>query len=328
MRKAFIEEAVPAARKTGNPMLLSVAMMSLGSAAIEQGDTATLDACLAECAPLAARLGQPLLRWITQFILAGRALIAGDLERAEELAGQALEIGVASGQPDAYAFYAAQMFFLRWRQGRALEVVDELARMQADLPEFSVYRYGLASAYAQLERTDDARALIAPELATGFGAVVLTQEWALNRYCLGECVIALDDPHASRQIYDIVEPYADIYAGDALLGYDMFHLLLARLATTFGDFDRADAHFADTHVAHERMGAAFSLAKTQAAWADMLVRRGTDDDIVRARELATARARGRRARRVRLGRADATAVLARSTEVAPEAHSAIEVGAR
>ena len=67
VRKAFIEEAVPAARKTGNPMLLWAAMMSLGGAAIEQGDTATLDACLAECAPLAARLGQPLLRWITQF---------------------------------------------------------------------------------------------------------------------------------------------------------------------------------------------------------------------------------------------------------------------
>ena len=48
--------------------------------------------------------------------------------------------------------------------------------MQADLPEFSVYRYGLASAYAQLERPDDARALIAPELATGFGELVLTQE--------------------------------------------------------------------------------------------------------------------------------------------------------
>ena len=94
-----------------------------------------------------------------------------------------------------------------------------------------------------------------------------------------------------------------MYAGGALVGYDMFHLLLAGLATTFGDFDRADVHFADALVAHERMGAALSLAKTQAAWADMLVRRGTDDDIVRARELATQRARGRRARRLRLGRA-------------------------
>ena len=183
--------------------------------------------------------------------------------------------------------------------------------MQADLPEFSTYRYGLAAAYAQLERTDDARALIAPELATGFGAFVLTPQWALDLYCLGECVIALDDPRASHQIYDIVEPNADIYAANAVVSYDMFHLLLAGLATTFGDLDRADAHFADALLAHERMGAAHSLAKTQAAWADMLVRRGAEADIVQARELATrALAAAERGGYGWVER-DATAVLAR-----------------
>ena len=103
---------------------------------------------------------------------------------------------------------------------------------QADLPEFSAYRYGLALAYAQLDRPDDARALIAPELATGFGELVLTTNWAIDLYCLGECVIALDDPRASHQIYDIVEPHADIYVGGrGVVSHDMFHLLLARLAT-------------------------------------------------------------------------------------------------
>ncbi len=89
---------------------------------------------------LADELGQPTLRWLVTFQRARLAAVHGDFDRAEQLATEALELGQAAGQPDAFAAYAAQLFMIRTFQGRLDEIVELVAQATAANPELPGFR--------------------------------------------------------------------------------------------------------------------------------------------------------------------------------------------
>jgi hypothetical protein len=171
-------------------------------------------------------------------------------------------------------------------QGRGAEVIDLLVQGQADAPTVAGYRLALAMFSADLGRMDEARELLAPELAAGFAQLWRDNNWFTSMHFCAETVVILGLVEAARALYDLLEPYADQLPNSDLLSYDIMHLDLANLAVVFGDYERAEPHFTAALETHERIGAKHSLAKTQADWARMLVARGGDGDRLRARELA------------------------------------------
>jgi hypothetical protein len=63
--------------------------------------------------------------------------------------------------------------------------------------------------------------------------------------------------------------------------------LLGLLAATMGEHEKAEGHFIDALAMHERMGARPWVARTQLAYAEMLLTRRKRGDKARARELLT-----------------------------------------
>jgi hypothetical protein len=213
-------------------------------------------------------------------------MVAGDCDVAEALATQALELGLASSEPDAAQFYGAQVIAIRVLQGRGEEMVGLVEQGVADSPLVSGYRFVLAMLYSEIGRLDEARALIATEIEAAFANVAREFNWLDNMHFFSETIARLGLPDSARAIYDLISPYADQLPSTDLISFDILHLDLANLAATFGDFDRAESHFAASHEAHERIGAKHSLAKTQACWAAMLLTRRHSADRSRARDLA------------------------------------------
>ena len=77
--------------------------------------------------------------WAHTFQEASFALQRGEPDRAEELATQALEIGSASEEPDAFTYYGSQLMCARDQQGRLGELVDLIAEVAEQNPGMPVY---------------------------------------------------------------------------------------------------------------------------------------------------------------------------------------------
>ena len=135
--------------------------------AAEAGDRALLDECRSRFPEEARVTGQPMLQWVTSYAQGWQRILEGDLEGAELQANQALELGAATGQPDALSIYGGQLVDLRWHQGRDAELVELIEQMVEATPDIDSFRSALARIYADIGRTEDARALL---VARGGGA--------------------------------------------------------------------------------------------------------------------------------------------------------------
>ena len=80
------------------------------------------------------RIGQPFNHWQIAYHQAWLCVLEGDLEAAEQAATDALTLGIAAGQPDAFAFYGAQLVSVRHKQGRLHEVVPLIEQAVNDNP--------------------------------------------------------------------------------------------------------------------------------------------------------------------------------------------------
>ena len=89
---------------------------------------------------ISARLQEPTMVWAQTCQEASLALRRGESDRAEELATQALEIGSASEEPDAFTWYGSQLMVVRDQQGRLAELVDLIADVAEQTPGMPVYR--------------------------------------------------------------------------------------------------------------------------------------------------------------------------------------------
>ncbi len=183
------------------------------------GDVATVAATNRLQADVAHRLGEPTMRWVATWGQANAAVERGELAAAEELIEQALVLGEATGQPDAFVFYSVQLLALRAQQGRLAElreVVAEAARANPTLPG---YRAWWAAAEVMAGDPARARSLLEAELAEGF-PIAWDNLWLLGHHAWSTVAAALGSPAACEALVQRLAPYADqvVSIGSITLG--------------------------------------------------------------------------------------------------------------
>ena len=72
---------------------------------------------------IASDVGEPRLRWVAALYQAFEAMMEARLEDAERLSEMTLAIGTEIGEPDAFSFYAGQLFANRSFAGRYDELL-------------------------------------------------------------------------------------------------------------------------------------------------------------------------------------------------------------
>ena len=100
-------DALVRAERMGDPVLTFWAAMWQASTAACAGDIREVDRCIEIHGSMAESLDQPIFKWGHGFGLGLRALMVGDTDRADQLATEALHIGLECGQPDAAIIYGA-----------------------------------------------------------------------------------------------------------------------------------------------------------------------------------------------------------------------------
>ena len=278
-------EASEAAHSVDDPMLQYSCAAHLCMSLCQSGDIVGGDQCLSMAEVLAERLGQPQLLWSMAYFKSARALLDGDTEEAERLAFHALEIGTATGQPEAALNFGSQLINVRYQQGRTDEIVDLIVQVASDNPGLPGVALALAGLYCEIDRLEDARAVLEPFVVEEFSTIPKDGLWLTFVNGAAEAVAQLGWSEAAQVLFEQLRPFADQIPCPGTSFLPEVSYSLGRLSATLGRDDEAETYFAQAVETHERIGAPWPLAVTQLAWGRLLSTRGETADLDRASSL-------------------------------------------
>jgi tetratricopeptide (TPR) repeat protein len=279
-RLRLVEEAEVAALHAADPAQLPRIATAGQMCALESGNRAEYERYFRIATTYAEQSPEPYTRYSVAFLRSLWHLLAGDISEAEATCDIALELGTASAQPEAFSFYAGQLFEIRRAQGRLPEILPAFERTASENPGLPVLRAALGMALCEVGRFEDARQLAHADFEIAFAAFRRDNTWTTSMLCWAEVCRALDESEPASILVEALTPWRDQVAttGITCAGSLAYGLALA-LATTGRINEAADA-FDQALDVNERLGAPILVARTEAAFAWAL--RETDPERARA----------------------------------------------
>jgi tetratricopeptide (TPR) repeat protein len=254
---------------------------------MELGDIDGVDIQIAAVSKLAEALHRPIWLWWASLFRGARAQLAGQFDEAERLAQETLAIGQRGQAENALHYYAQAMFNIRREQGRLAEVEGAVRGFIELYPAIPAWRGALALLLVELGRPEEARREFEQVAAGGFAAFPRDANWLIAITLMAEVCGGLGDAARAAELYALLEPYAgrNVVVGRNATNNGSASRLLGILATARGELDLAEGHFEDAQRMHAAMGAKPWHARTQVAWAEMLLARRSPGDVERATDM-------------------------------------------
>jgi DNA-binding SARP family transcriptional activator len=263
-RLAETGELVDLARRLGDPVAVHRAWWTRFRVAVEVGDVALADRCLAAQQELLAEVGQPTLEWMTGLQRVARALRRGDPD-AETLLERVAAAGRATGQPDARLYHAIQLFALCRDQGRVADAEEVVRQVVAGSPELPSIHAALAVLCAESGRPEEAGALVDELAPPDLGDLPVEASTMVTWVLCADVATRLRDRARAEQLVPVLSPYPDQIAVWAVgLGVGSVASRLGRLAGLLGDPEGAQRHRVRALEIEERAEAPTWLARTRA----------------------------------------------------------------
>ena len=231
------------AERLGDPVLLRAAASGRRYSAGCRGDVAEMDRCFEITQPLVERLDQPFMVWVETLQRGTRALIAGDADSAERFANEAFQIGSASGQPDAFIIFGAQMLMVSWWRGTIGDMVPLIEGAIIDHPGLPFFTGVLALAHAEGDRPAEARQILEQFGQDGY-QLPMNVTWLTGMTAYAEAAAQARDTAAAAALLEQLQPFADQWHYSDIAAAGPLARTIGDLATVLGRFDEADACFA------------------------------------------------------------------------------------
>jgi hypothetical protein len=261
-RLPVLAEMLDAAQASGDDDLVAQARLLRAAALLELGDPAGRDELLSYIT-LAASLGHARGRWGALTRQAMFAQLAGRAEESARLGEQALELGLAIGEPDA-----AGCFFTSRLSLVALGVREPATDLDISDPLWPMLPVLKAWPYAARGEAAAAAAALGD-----FSVLDITLWTGLEALAAAAVVFAVAGSDAQRSwVYERLRPYAGTHV--VVGGCASYHAAidhhLGALAASLGDTAAAEAHFRAALAMHERLGAAGWARLSEQALAGLL----------------------------------------------------------
>jgi DNA-binding SARP family transcriptional activator len=221
-----------------------------------------------EC--LARDLRQPLFAHFAAVWSCTFAQIDGDLDGAERLALEAFAMRQPVDPQGAARILAAQLYVIRFAQGRLGELVDEAQRMTGEYPSLSVWRAAVPLAQA-VAGNDEAAGEGVRTMVAGLDGMTRDVLWLSSMWILSETALLLGAADAAGPLYGALSPYAErwVQAGQGGNAGPVSRVL-GRLAALRGEHDTAVVHLDHAVRASAAAGARAFEAAARADRAEVL----------------------------------------------------------
>jgi DNA-binding winged helix-turn-helix (wHTH) protein/tetratricopeptide (TPR) repeat protein len=295
-------ELLDLAIRCGSKEKVFVARESRIRSLLALGDIAGADREIESCRGLAEELRVPIYRHSVSRFRMARALADGHLEEAERLNGEILELGRKADDTAAEFLFAVLSGWIQYLRGELLptrELIEGLLDRVAFVGPISLAF--AAFLHAELDEPDGARLHFDRLASREFADVPRNEAWLMTLSVAAEACAYLGDRRRARTLYDFLTPYADLIVSHQHMRVYLgsVEYVLGRLAETREEREKAAAHYEAAMESSRRIGARPHLARTQYAYARMLLNAApiSGDEQGRIREMlagaeATARELG------------------------------------
>jgi DNA-binding CsgD family transcriptional regulator len=226
----------------------------------------------------ARRMSQPFHLHVAEHYASALALCDGDLAEAEAAAERSREWSHLLTGRDASGTYGIQMFGIRREQGRLGELAP-VVRLLASSGQRGAWRPGLVTVLAELGMEAEARRELERILAGGLAEASSTL-WLASVVYLSDACGLLGDEELAAALYSELAPLAgaNIQIGHLVACYGSADRCLGVLASTLGEWERAEGHFEAALALNRTLRARTWVAHTAYAYGRMLLRRGRPAD--------------------------------------------------
>jgi tetratricopeptide (TPR) repeat protein len=249
---------------------------------MEAGNRSQVESAIAVGRAVAASVPHPSLGWAWLVLEAMWSFAQGDLEASEQWAIQAVEAGTAAGEPDALMMFGAQLFAVRYFQGRLGELVERSVQVAGEEDSLAVWRALTALALIESGREDEARELA---LAENFQSIPWDLAWSSAMILWVMVCSRLGLVDRVGELYEMLAPFSGMLAVAGITVWGTIGWALGTLAATQQRYEEAEGHFAAAAEIERSLGAPLFLARTHAAWARALIVRGRPEDLDRAQPM-------------------------------------------
>jgi class 3 adenylate cyclase/tetratricopeptide (TPR) repeat protein len=281
---ADIREVLGIAEQMGDPLDHFWAAAQAYVEATAAGDFELAERCLTIEQLISTRLREPTMVWVSTFQEATRALRRGEPDRAEELATRALEVGSASGQPDAFTYYGSQLMVARDQQGRLAELVGLIADVAEQNPGMPVYAAVLTWAHYEAGDEATARQRLDAAAAGGYD-LPMDSTWFDGIISYASVAVQLHLPERTEELLLLLAPYHDQVPCQGVTSREPIAMYLGGLATVLGRYDEAERYFTEANELNARGEMQYAQAQTHLWWARMLLAKSGHGDAERANVL-------------------------------------------
>jgi tetratricopeptide (TPR) repeat protein len=225
--------------------------------------------------------------WLARMARAMMAILDGRFTAAEALAEEALSLGRQTHGREVEGVYGMQMFTIRREQSRLSEVAPVVKHLIEENPDETTWLPGFALIAADLGYRDAAQRRLNELARTGF-AMPLDAKRSASLSFISEVAVSLGDQEAAQTIYDLMLAYKNmtITAGVATVCFGAASRYLGMLSATLGNFEKAAEHFEHALEMNEASGSRPWLAHTQAEYANLLLKIGSQKALERASSLS------------------------------------------
>ena len=289
-RRQLAEEVIALAEGVGDASMQLEGQLLRVWSLLDTGDFAEAEEELERAALLNAGVRQPYYAWLIAIARACLAFAGGHLQDVETLAAEALSLGHQAQNPNAVLFFAAQVGSLYWYVGRSDGVETSLTTIVDAFPVLRpVVECALVATHAEAGRTDEARRALRALMADGAWRRLRNIMWLPSVTYLAEACGVLRDAEFAEELYALLRPYAGrLVTLPPAIVYGPTSHYLGQLAAILGRWDVAARHFDDAMDLESRAQIRHQLARTQVAYARMLLERGRGDEVLLARSLLAA----------------------------------------
>lgn len=280
-RLAHTEEMLRVAKETVNAESEFLAHNARFHCFLELCDRRGMDAESQAMTELAERLQQPFYRWHSVCLRTLRATLDGRFAEAERLAEEALEHGrLRQSEYATYVFRYAQLFAIRWAEGRLDELWPEIQDHAERYPWIPRWRDAFAAAALTDERL--ARRELELHARDDFAGLPRDGLWILHLCGLAEACVVARDTERGRTLFELLLPHAD----DNAVSYTQqpfgpVALRLGQLAALLGRWKDAERLFTGALARCELLGAPAIRARVLREHAEALRSRGEPADRAR-----------------------------------------------
>lgn len=239
LRQRVAADAIRAANAAGDPRLEFAAHQAAYNAAVEAADPVIAARSLAAMRTIAGAVREPGLRWTLGIYDTFDATMAGRLDDAETLANANLDLGMTVA-PDAFTFFAGQLFVIGTFAGRHEELLPLVEQAASDSPGALPFKLAYGIACAATGRDDIARDILSEGVANRFTEIALDHVWLTTIVGYAVLAIELADAGAAALLMPIIEPYADVVAFNGATSQGPVAAYAGKLASLLDRHDEAE----------------------------------------------------------------------------------------